>query len=118
MIERSDITATLIDLLPEDQRLTLREATLTWYMNIRANGGCRLTKRGYETLCQMDLQTWYVDIDPKSIRKRTLLELDRKIQFPFYLDTKNRRLVLFGSREAMMATLYGNISAWLNSISR
>lgn len=116
MIDRNDITSALIDLLPDQERITVQQATTTWYMNIRNSGGCRLTQQGYDTLQKLGLQQWRVDIDPKTIRKRTLLELDRKITFPYYLDLNHRCLVLFGNREAMMATLYGNINAWLQNV--
>ena len=31
----------------------------------------------------------------------------------YFIDYKNQRLIMFSSRDAMMATLYGDLAAWL-----
>ena len=43
--------------------------------------------------------------------KRIILGLDRKLQFPYYYGQK--RLSFFGSQEAMMANLTGDLEGWL-----
>ena len=45
--------------------------------------------------------------------KRILLGLDRKLQFPYYYGRK--RLSFFGSQEAMMANLTGDLELWLKN---
>jgi hypothetical protein len=44
-----------------------------------------------------------------------LLELDRKMQYPYFIDYKNKRMIMFSSRDAMMATLYGDLATWLKN---
>ena len=52
---------------------------------------------------------------------KTLLALDRKLQHPYYIDYKfssnNIKLVLFDSKEAMLANLYGNLTKFLDNYS-
>ncbi len=58
-----------------------------------------------------------MDLDPKKINKKTILELDRKLQWPYYIDTKKRQIIFFSSREAMLATLYGDLGSFLKQYS-
>lgn len=116
MVARIDITKSIIDLLPDDQKVTLEKASITWYKNIRSTGGLRLTDRGYEVCCGVGLQSHTVPFTEKKVSKSSMLELDRKLEFPYYINTRRNELVLFSSREAMMATLYGNIIMWLESL--
>ena len=67
----------------------------------------------------LGLESWTLDLS-SGIKKKIVLELDRKLQWPYYLDfnprKKTRRIVFFGSREAMMATMYGDLERWLASL--
>ena len=102
---------------------------MTWWANIRPEGGLRLTRQGYDVMHGiLKLESWQLDLsdldDAKMFRsrvtKRTILALDRKLEWPYYLDfnprKKTRRIVFFGSREAMMATMYGDLQKWLDSL--
>jgi hypothetical protein len=96
----------------------------TWWVNIRRDGGMRLTELGYEMMNGiLGLESWELDLADRErvvFTKRLILDLDRKLQWPYYLDVnvkrRRRRIVFFGSREAMMATMYGDLEQWLNSI--
>lgn len=115
MINKRDITQELIKAWPNNQAPSLEEALFDWYINIRDTGGFRLTDEGFRVLIAvLELQHWQLPVDPKAITKRVLLDMDRKIAFPFYLEKRRRQIVFFSSREAMMATMYGDIVAWLN----
>lgn len=98
--------------------ITLDQATRLWYKNIRSNSGMRLTHAGLQAFLALDLEHWSVAIDVKKINKKMLLDLDRRLQYPYYIDGKKRQLVLFSSREALMANLYGDLQAWLTSLER
>ena len=93
---------------------------ITWWANIRRDGGLRLTHHGYEIMHDvLKLESWELVLSD-GIKKKIVLDLDRKLQWPYYLDfnsrKKTKRIVFFGSREAMMATMYGNLEPWLASI--
>ena len=115
MINKRDLTQELIRAWPGDQAPTLDEALFDWYVNIRDSGGLRLTAEGFRVLSQtLEIQHWNLPVEPKTITKRVLLDMDRKIAFPFYLNIRGKKIIFFSSREAMMATMYGDIAAWLN----
>ena len=55
---------------------------------------------------------------------KTLLDLDRKLKHPYYIDLKKFNtsleqvsLVLFDSKEAMLANLYGDLHKFLDNYS-
>lgn len=121
------ITLGLLEQVPEDRREPWDQALITWWANIRPEGGLRLTRHGYEMLHDvLGYESWALDLasekSPSQVRinKRTVLDLDRKMEWPYYLDfnprKKTRRIVFFGSREAMMATMYGDLEKWLSNL--
>jgi len=89
----------------------------------------RLTQHGYHIMHEvLQLESWQMDLsgtDPSHpsrspMTKKIILDLDRKLTWPYYLDfnarKKRRRIVFFGSREAMMAAMYGDLERWLASL--
>lgn len=118
MTTRDDITRAIINLLPNRQSITVADATKRWYRNLRSEGGCRLTDVGYAICKTLDLASWTIPLDDvKQLRvnKSMLLALDRKITYPYYIDFPKKQLVLFSSREAMLATLYGDLQKFLEN---
>ena len=125
------ITLGLLEQVPEALREPWERAMATWWVNLRPEGGMRLTKHGYEILHDvLGLESWSVDlVQPEQssgawrarLTKRVILDLDRKLEWPYYLDfdvrKKRARIVFFGSREAMMASIYGDIEKWLANLA-
>lgn len=107
-----EITQRLVEQLPN---LTVDEAMRTWWLNLRRDGGYRLTYHGYTMFRDVfNLSFWSVEI--KDVHNHMLLKLDKKLNWPYYIDGKKRKLIFFSSREAMMATLYGDVKTWLESL--
>lgn len=113
---KREITQRLLGLLPNSP-CNLDEALKIWYMNIRESGGLRLTGIGYTVLKTLDIESWCLDLDAKKINKKIVLEMDRKLQYPYYIDVKKKKLIFFSSREAMLANLYGDLEAFLKQYS-
>lgn len=113
------LTQTLVQLFDHESAVSVDQAMLTWYCNIRPTGGLRLTDSGYQALKWLDLEQWTVSIaDPKTtLTKSLLLALDRKLQYPYYIDYRKKQLIFFSSREAMLATLYGDVAQFLHNYS-
>jgi hypothetical protein len=116
---KKEITQKLLELLPDSTATAVDQAMTTWYMNIRPQGGMRLTAIGYTVLKTLDLESWTVTLlDVKrGLSKKLLLDLDHKLQWPYYIDVKKKQLIFFSSREAMMANLYGDLQAFLKQYS-
>jgi hypothetical protein len=116
-MSKHKLTLRLIELLPEDHRITLEEAMVLWYTNIRNNGGFRLTMNGYQAMKILGLESWSVPLTDIKITmdKALLLDLDRKLTYPYFIDYKKKEIVFYSSKEAMMATMYGSIKNWLDN---
>jgi hypothetical protein len=116
-MSKHKLTLRLIELLPEDHRITLEEAMVLWYTNIRNNGGFRLTQNGYQALKILALESWSVPLTDIKITmdKNLLLALDRKLTWPYFIDYKKKEIVFYSSKEAVMATMYGSIKNWLDN---
>jgi len=116
MPQRREVVEKILELLPGDYDAA--QAEQAWFWDIRRSGGYRLTAAGYMALVTANIDSWCVPISANQINKKTLLEMNRRIKWPYFIDGKNKQLVLFSSRDAVMAQLYGNVVAWVNSLSK
>ena len=112
------LTKRLIELLPEDHRLSVEEAMILWYTNIRNNGGFRLTHNGLQVMKILGMESWTVPLTDIKITmdKNLLLALDRKLTYPYFIDYKKKQVIFYSSKEATMATMYGSIKNWLDKM--
>ena len=120
MRDKRKLTEELIALLPGEDRVGLKFATSAWWFNLRRNGGMRLTSTGYQTLAEdLELEHYSYSIDdPHIFNKQLILKLDRKMQMPYYIHTVKgipKKIVFFGSKEAVMVNLYGNLEQFLDN---
>lgn len=118
--DKRRLTEELVQQLDTDLGITVRQAMRTWWFNIRKTGGMRLTGPGYHAFReQLDLACYEFPIsDPTEFTQQLILDLDRKIQMPYYISaTKGipKKIVFFGSQEAVMVNLYGNLKKYLDN---
>ena len=118
--DKKKLTKELIALLPEEQHTDLTTTIHAWWFNTRRNGGMRLTASGYQTFVeQLDLENYSYAIDnPMLFNQQTILKLDRKMQMPYYIHAVKgipKQIVFFGSKEAVMVNLYGNLQQFLDN---
>ena len=118
--DKRKLTEELVRQLYPDSGITVRRAMHTWWFNIRKNGGMRLTGPGYAVFTeQLDLARYEWPIqDPHQFNQHVILDLDRKMQMPYYISaTKGipKKIVFFGSREAVMVNLYGDLQKFLDN---
>jgi len=120
--DKKKLTAELVEHLPDPFKITVQEAIPLWWHNLRAGGGMRLTKIGYETFTKiLDLEHYNYNVDPFSINSRMIIALDRKLQHPWFLISHKqmpRTLVFFSSKEAMMVNLYGSLTKFLDNYTQ
>jgi hypothetical protein len=97
-----------------DSLIDLEIAMNTWYVNIRESGGLRLTELGYRTLKSGSIASHrFVPSEKRWLSKQMLLDLDRKVKYPYYIDKNG--IEFFSSREAVMVNLYGDLGSWLKN---
>ena len=118
--DKHALTRRLIELLPEVDRVSLDAALPSWWCNLRRNGGMRLTGVGYQILAdELELEHYAYAIDnPLLFDKHVILKLDRKMQMPYYIHAVKgipKRIIFFGSKEAVMVNLYGNLKQFLDN---
>jgi hypothetical protein len=118
--DKKKLTQELIALLPDDQQISVDTAMPAWWFNIRRNGGMRLTGIGYQVFVDdLELEHYSYSIDnPLLFTQQTILKLDRKMQMPYYISaTKGipKKIIFFGSKEAVMVNLYGNLQQFLDN---
>ena len=120
MRDKFALTQSLVDQLPNASQITVDVAMRTWWFNIRKTGGMRLTGPGHRVFTEeLDLARYEFTIaDPHQFNQHVILDLDRKMQMPYYISaTKGipKKIVFFGSKEAVMINLYGNLQQFLDN---
>ena len=120
MRDKLTLTQQLVENLSTDSAVSVATAMRTWWFNRRKTGGMRLTGPGYAALVQqLDLVTYEFDIpNPHDLTQRRLLDLDRKLQMPYYIHAVKgipKKIIMFGSHEAVWVNLYGNLDQFLDN---
>ena len=78
------------------------------------NGGFRLTPEGYEVMCkEMGHPGWSFAVTREQLNTRMLLDLDQRVECPFFIDHRRGQVFLFGSAESMMVRLQGDLGRWV-----
>jgi hypothetical protein len=118
--DKTRLTQELVNLLPESGRISVESAMPVWWYNLRKNGGMRLTATGYQTFVKdLELEHYEYPIDnPILFNQQTILELDRKMQMPYYIHAVKgipKKIIFFGSQEAVIVNLYGNLQQFLDN---
>jgi hypothetical protein len=117
--DKLKLVETLIAELPDGHEETVERAMKLWWYNIRGNGGLRLTDIGYFVLKNMlDIESYDMNIDIETFDRQMLLMLDRKLQMPYYIHVVKgvpKKIIFFGSQEAMLANLYGALDKFLSN---
>jgi len=118
--DKKKLTQELVALLPEAQRISPASAFSAWWYNLRSTGGLRLTTLGYITFVDyLDLAQYEFRIeDAHEFKLRTVIALDRQLQLPYYIVIKKGvpiSVIFFGSKEAMLVNLYGNLKKFLDN---
>jgi len=118
MLNKLALTQELITRYPDAP--TVDEAMHSWWQNIRNDGGLRLTYEGFYVFENLlELSSYTFDLPEKLLTPKNLLAMDRRMTCPYYMvnNRKLNKLVMFGSREAMMATLHGDMQRFILSLS-
>ena len=99
-----------------DPALTMEQADLRWFHNHRSGGGLRLTAAGLQDFLQLGLESWSFELGKVRLNSRYLIKLDKRLRYPYFIDRKKNRILFFGGKEAMLATLYNDVEKWLENL--
>jgi len=122
------ITQAVLDQIPESHRIDLQAARKTWWLNIRAQGGLRLTDVGHTMFTLADIE--YFDFEFKPTKhvegflswQQFTLELNYKIKCPYYIGREatplRTYLRVYDSKVAMMINLYGDVYEFMKQTKR
>ena len=119
MRDKLKLTQALVANLPAEFAEPVEVARRTWWANIRKSGGMRLSEHGFYVFSRvLDLAHYELEIKPTPGNRRIVLTLDRKLQNPYYIRIDKRipaSVYMFGSREAVVAQLYGDLEKFLHN---
>jgi hypothetical protein len=120
MLNKITFTQQLLDQLKWEFKPTLDDALKDWWKNPDEHAGLRLTAEGFFVFGLLEISHYEFDVPPSMpALPGQLLTLDRKLTCPYYIFLgKKPKLLLFGSKEATMYSLYGDLEKFLRGISR
>jgi hypothetical protein len=113
-----NLTKELVKILSFEKELKIDVLYSEIWRNLRNDGGFRLTNKGYELFSKyLELEHYTVDLNVPTLNIKMLLDLDHKLKHPYYLHIykHNIDLILFDSKEAMLANLYGDLKKFLDN---
>lgn len=114
MRNKVHLTEELLGYLPDEEKIPIEQAMVTWWFNLREGGGLRLTNTGYTALKKsIRLESYRFDINkPRASKnKKLILALDRKLKWPYYMEKS--WVEFFSSKEAMLAQMYPSLETFL-----
>lgn len=107
----------MLDTFPEHSRYDERTALIKWWINSRKSGGLRLTSTGYRLLSRMQYETHEFNVR-RLTTSSNLVILDKNLECPYYIDglgCVESKIFIFGNKEAMTITLYGDFHSFLKT---
>jgi hypothetical protein len=119
MTTKLEFTQQMLAQLPDNQP-TVELAIQDWWQDIRPVSGLRLSMQGFDIFNQLGVMYYEFEVPPSMPNKpNQLITLNNKLTCPYYIKPgKNPKLILFGSQEAIMMSLYGDIERFIRGLSR
>ncbi len=120
MLSKHTITCAVLDICVGERKPTLDQALADWWKNPREDAGLRLTAEGFFVFNLVEIEHYKFQLPPSIHAKAsTLLTLDRKLTCPYYLTQgKAPEIYIYGSKEASLFALYGDVEKFLRGIAR
>jgi hypothetical protein len=117
-VDKRQLTEQLLGLMPGTS-LSIDQALRSWWYSRNSTSGLRLTDIGYDAFTDdLDLESYLFNVEHIVPSPRVILQLSKLISCPYYIERTKLRwlnLHLFGSRQAVELTLYGDLQRYLSS---
>ena len=118
MQNKQQLTQQLLNQLPSDDRPSFEQAINSWWQDPRDDGGLRLSISGYDAFKFLAIEQYEFEF-LKVLSPSLLMTLNRKLDCPYYIKAgKTPRLIMFGSQQAMMYAMYGNLEKFLRYLNQ
>ena len=118
MPNKQQLTQQLLTQLPVDDRPSFEWALKSWWQDLRDDGGLRLSISGYDVFKFLSIEQYEFDFT-KVLSPSLLMILNRKLDCPYYLKAgKTPKLIIFGSQQAIMYAMYGDLEKFLRYLDR
>jgi hypothetical protein len=118
MQNKQQLTQQLLNQLPSDVRPSFEQAIKSWWQDPRDDGGLRLSISGYDVFKFLAIEQYEFEF-LKVLSPSLLMTLNRKLDCPYYIKAgKTPRLIMFGSQQAMMYAMYGNLEKFLRYLNQ
>lgn len=120
MFNKSLLTQQLLSQFPEQDRLSFDQAMKLWWQDIRNDSGLRLSVSGYDAFVAADIDCHRFAVSQNTwLFPRQLIVLNKKLDCPYYIQIgKSPQLVIFGSKQAVMYAIYGDLEKFLQYLQR
>lgn len=125
---KKKITTAVLEHIPEHlkQAQTVEEAMSKWWLNIRNEGGLRLTELGDMMFRLAEIEYFDYEIihpnEHKSSRHskswlNVVLELNNKMPCPYFIHQKNGKanIRIYDSKVAVLISLHGNLFSYIKA---
>jgi hypothetical protein len=118
MLSKSQLTQQLLNQLPADERLEYQIALKIWWQDSREDGGLRLSLYGLDVFKLLKIESHEFEFS-RALSPGLLMTLNKKLDCPYFLKGgKNTKLILFGSEQAVMYAMYGDMEKFLRYLDR
>lgn len=124
---KQDITSAVYDRLPEVAKYYGKEPIDTllfkWWTTSRSGSGLQLSYEGMTAFQFADMQFYQFDLDHEELAESpnsVLIKINKRMPCPFYLNIKSQKpyIRIYDNKVAMLITLYGTFTGYLNSLKK
>lgn len=118
MHTKQQFTTIVLDLLGSRTGFDFDSAMLRWWQDNRDHSGMRLTDSGHEQFRAAGLESWHYALESFVPAPSALLTFNQWLTMPYHLHLgrKNPRITFYGSREAAMFALYGDVTRFVQAL--
>lgn len=122
---KEKITEAVIKELPDHLKINHKDAMVSWWMNIRKEGGLRLTAVGDMAFkaAQIEFYECPFSLEKDDPAQKIILDMNKKLKCPYFLGVNKNKdkektpyIRLYDSKIAMLIGLYGSVKEYLSSI--